>query len=333
MKTSAQNYFDFWDTDLKLYPNGLRTRRAAPSVPVGRAAGGGGVRGSITSFSRHSALRLRDALLKSSLPVESRSVSLGLTLTLPWHISDDMPSFDIESDYRIAFNRFCVLLRRHFPSSAAIFRHELQQRRAPHCHIVFFLSRFDFDLRVRGRSANISVLRDLIYVFWLRSLYGSTLDFSGSSPFKLRYRVNLSAFQKRGVSLSVLSSHIAQFRYIADHTSKHKKQQLGYHGKQWGFIKRSLLVPLKPENITITSPQDRVFFVRHIGRIVRFRVPCFSYKKKCRISKKLCKLPDDNWSCKLSRPLGSRSVIFVKSTTVHRLVDWLNGSVSPGSLV
>ena len=335
MKTSAQNYYDFWDSVLKLYPNGIRQKRAASRVPSGRAAGGGGLRGSIRGFSRHSALRLRDALLSRSLPVESRFVALGLTLTLPWHISPDMTSSDIESDYRISFNRFCTSFRRRFPSSAAIFRHELQQRRAPHCHIVVFLSLFDFDLRSRGRSANISLLRDIIYSLWARALIGSDKSYKGSSPFALRYDFNLSAFQKRGIKLCALNSTVAQYRYIADHCSKHKKSQLGYKGKQWGFIKKSLLVPLSPVEVDLRSPNDRICFVRHIGRVIRFRVPDFKTKKKHRISKSLkpLLLPSDRLKTKLSKPLAGRSVVFVSSRTSQALLDWINGFRSPGYLV
>lgn len=335
MKTSAQNYYDFWDSVLKLYPNGIRQKRAVSRVPSGRAAGGGGLRGSIRGFSRHSALRLRDALLSRSLPVESRSVALGLTLTLPWHIAPDMSSSDIESDYRIAFNRFCVAFRRRFPSSAAIFRHELQQRRAPHCHIVFFLSLFDFDLKSRGRSANIAILRDIIFSFWARALLGSDSSFAGKSPFSLRYDLNISGFQKRGVNLCALNSTVAQYRYIADHASKHKKSQLGYKGKQWGFINKSLLVPVSPVEVDLRTPNDRICFVRHIGRVIRFRVPDFFSKKKHRISKssKPLLLPSDRLKTKLSKPLAGRSVVFVSSSTSRALLDWINGFRNPGYLV
>lgn len=335
MKLNTSAIFDHWEKVIKIYPNGLLQKRGGTRPPGVPAVAPGVVRGNITRFSRHSALRLRSALLTRSCDPSSRAVSVGITLTLPWILDFAFNQSILERDYRIAFDRFCKSIRRRFPSSAAIFRHELQRRRAPHCHIVFYLSRFDFDLRSRGRSANLSIFRDLVFSLWLRALDGSQPDYPVSSRFAYRYNQNIAAFAKRGVVVSYLSSNIASYRYICDHASKHKRSQLGYRGKQWGFINRALLVPEKPIDIDFTSPVERLNFVRHIGRVIRFRVPSFNAKKLHRSSgsKKPLALPDDVFLCKLSKPLAGRSVVFVSSRTSKQLAEWIAGNRPPGFLV
>ena len=326
MKTQihTSSYFDYWDRIIKIYPNGLLARRVSSRVSSGISPGAGQTRGNITGFSRHSALRLRKALLTLRSDSSSRAISIGITLTLPWLLNGDLALRSVEDDYRIAFDRFCKSVRRRFPSSAAIFRHELQKRRAPHCHIVFYLSTFDFDLKCRGRSANISIFRDLIFSLWLRALEGSFVGSPGSR-FNNKYNANLGAFSRRGVVVSPLSSSIAQYRYICDHASKHKRSQLGYKGKQWGFINRSLLVPESPVDIDFSNVYQRVVFVRHIGRVIRFRVPSFKRRKLHRLSgsNNPLLLPDNVFDCKLSKPLAGRSVVFVSSSTSKKLASWI----------
>ena len=66
-------------------------------------------RGAISSFSRHSRLRLRDALANASL---ADSECFGVTLTVPWQKCSCASSRCALSVYRECFNRFGVYFRR-----------------------------------------------------------------------------------------------------------------------------------------------------------------------------------------------------------------------------
>ena len=231
-------------------------------------------RGKITTFSRHSSLRLRRALLENTPEDPSQFVELGLTLTVPWDVSgysDDR----IAADYKIAFNRFSTAFRRRFPHSMAIFRHELQKRRAPHSHIVCWLSNIDFKFVSRGRSATASVFRAFILSLWSRAVLGS--DSSECFCYPVR---KLRGFHRYGIKVDVLHDSLAMFRYLADHASKHKKSQLGYKGKQWGFIKRKLFVASPNCQICFDRESHFVSFFRHLSKVCRYRLPGESLSRR-----------------------------------------------------
>lgn len=299
MKTEDQQILDtfrvrdLWENDLSFYPEGILSRRRPSRLSSSSRTPS--KRGEIRFFSRHSVLRLRKALLCNTLD-NPFFTTLGLTLTLPWRVSVDSPEVyqKVVDDYKIAFNRFGVSFRRRFGASVAVFRHELQCRKVPHCHLVVYLSDFDFPVVARGRSATLGDFRSIVFSMWLNALKG------------FGYDVKLSAFHKCGVKVQLLNGNIAMFRYLCDHVSKHKKSQLGYKGKQWGIINKSLFVPVKPVKYSFDSLDDKIVFYRHLGRCCRFFVPC-----SCIFGRKL------------SSPVGRRSVIFVDRSTSDVIVSAL----------
>ena len=253
--------FQFWDEDIKLYPFGVSRKRRSgraslPSSPSPR--------GQITTFSRHSSLRLRRALLELAPADPSQYVELGITLTVPWDVTGY--SYErIAEDYKIAFNRFSVAFRRRFPHSLVIFRHELQKRRAPHSHFVCWLSNIDFNFVHRGRSATFANFRAVVFAYWSRAVLGS--DHSESFVYPVR---RISGFHRYGIKVDVLQDSLSIFRYLADHASKHKKSQLGYKGKQWGFINRKLFVVSPHSQIEFKRENDFVCFFRHLSKVCRY---------------------------------------------------------------
>lgn len=94
-------------------------------------------RGNITEFSRGAVRRLREALFKYSIP---DAYTVGVTLTVPWHALDFEPLME---EWRTAFERFRTAFARSFPSSAAIYRNEIQRRGAPHAHAVCYIAPAD----------------------------------------------------------------------------------------------------------------------------------------------------------------------------------------------
>ena len=293
-KLDHKSPFMFWDEHIKLYPSGVSRKRI--STRLRDSSFTPAVRGNITYFSRHSALRLRRALVELSPPSDGY-IQLGITLTVPWNVagfSDDR----LAADYKIAFNRFSTAFRRRFPHSLAIFRHELQKRRAPHSHIVLWLSRIDFDFVHRGRTATSSIFRSIVLGFWSKAVFGSNSSECFVYPVK-----SLSGFHRKGIKVDCLKDSLSMFRYIADHASKHKKSQLGYQGKQWGFINRKLFVPAKSFNVEFRSQSQYIIFFRHVSKLSRYIIDCGKPSQR------------------LSRRSDGKSVIFLNERSSNLIGD------------
>lgn len=274
------------------------------------------IRGAITGFSRHSALRLRQAL--SDLHI-SDARTVGITLTVPWQLDSfrvcgsslfrSRVSFDLVfAEYKAAFNRFSVGFRRMFPHSACVFRHELQQRKMPHCHMVSYFSPLDLPYRVTDyRDSDLLLwLRQRIYQLWQNAIQ---FKFRGGS---------VEGFYRSGVVLQVLDDLPAIFRYIGDHTSKHKQAQLGYQGKQWGFISRRLLVSRHLVRADFVNSSELVRFSREVIKLTRFRISSRVNWKGERVD-----LTDKPFGSKLSGCRRLVSVNFVDFNTSRKLYDWI----------
>lgn len=280
-------------------------------------------RGQIDSFSRHAALRLRRAL--SELHV-SAARSFGITLTLPW-LSEDFKldistclrgaagcafKFDYDTmfeEYKSCFNRFGVAFRRMFPHSAAIFRHELQKRKVPHCHLVVYFSNIDLPFVSDSNSERVRLwIRDRMYQLWQSALM---FDFKGG---------DVEGFYRYGICVQRLDDLPAMFRYIGDHTSKKKQAQLGYQGKQWGFLNRHLFVSREFSRFDFASSRELVLFQRSVTKLCRFKVT----KRNSRVNEKGERLDlDCSFGSKLSDRRKMSSVHFVDFATARKIFDWI----------
>lgn len=282
-------------------------------------------RGEISSFSRHSAFRLRQAL--ADLHV-SHSRAVGVTLTVPWQLSSYRVvsgslfhrPIDIDrlyADYKAAFNRFGVAFRRMFPNSAAIFRHELQRRDVPHCHLVIYFADIDLPYRAQDvrSSDRLLWIREKMYQLWQSAI---KFEFRGGS---------VEGFYRRGIVCTYLDDLPAIFRYIGDHTSKHKQSQLGYRGKQWGFLNRSLLVCRHFTRFDFADSHELVLFQRCVTKLCRFVVksrcvwssdPRYDSKKGGRVD-----LDYKPFGYKLSNRRRLVSIQFVDFNTTRRIFDWI----------
>lgn len=234
------------DKYFKLYSSAVRFFRPPQlSAPVSEK-NPPARRSKIRSFSSHSRLRLRDALARYEMPGCKK---YGVCLTVPWVDAD----FDVMAEYRACFNRFGVSFRRSFPASAAIFRHELQVRRMPHCHLVFYLSPVD--------ALDDIFLKEKIWQLWKKAVMLSGLHGGNECGF-LRY----------GIKLEQLDDLPDMMRYLSDHTSKSKQAQLGYQGKQWGYLNRSLLTLSDVPIYSFPDDQAKIQFVRHVQKMCRFKI-------------------------------------------------------------
>lgn len=228
-----------------IYENAIRFKRKTTYIPDRRDIK---KRGLIKEFTRHTALRLRDALATNTVP---NSETFGITLTVPW-LSDEI-NFDSRLNrYDECFNRFCCNLRYALPNSASIFRHELQQRKMPHTHIVIWLSDID-----RANYPKASDIKALVWSYWSRAMKGEL------------YGGSMEAFFKYGVKVDAVKSNIAIMRYLCDHTAKSKQAQLGYLGKQWGYINRKFFKSPCVHCFRMT-PQQALQVSRTLSRLSRF---------------------------------------------------------------
>ena len=312
-------------------------------------------RGSISSFSRHSALRLREYLAFATLKNTSFGNSppvFGVCLTVPWKISRSdisggsiSPALALRA-YKRVWNRFQVSFRRAFPHSGCVFRHELQKRKAPHSHLVFYASNLDF-----GSSISTRLLSQMIFGLWVQALGYDVYSFRSSgeinrlktfNPECLQYQSgfmlfggSLNHFRKYGVKVDLLSSdHLAMFRYLADHSSKHKQSQLGYSGKQWGVLNRKVFWNRGIRSFDFSSDRQRISFFRQLDRCSRFVVSSIQPKlekplfRRSGDSFELFRSPSFELPCVFHRKLSSRctgrGLVFVDGRTSSKLFSFLS---------
>lgn len=284
-----------WENLVQVYPQAVKFVRFStynPAEHKDRIS----KRSKISYFSRHSRLRLRESISKFNLPNVQNHY--GLTLTLPW-LSDKSKISFFNDEYKKVFNRFQISLRRKFPNSAGIYRHELQQRKIPHCHLIFYLSSID--------GYDEKEFFNQVKILWFQSLQGNL--FGGS----------LTYFTQHGVRIDRLDSKIELFRYISDHTSKSKQAQLGYQGKQWGIFNRQAFDVIQPIVYKFKTDFHRIYFSRHISKLSRFSISIKGSKKQN--LKKSLFMKFDRKKIRNHSKCGLR---FINSNTTKKILSYLD---------
>lgn len=197
------------------------------------------VKGDIDSFSKASCARLRRSLcvLRPSYDVRL----CGLCLTIPGEIVQ--PSY-----LRMMWHSFRVRASQKFPALPWVWRIELQKRKQAHFHLVVY-----------GRS--------FVDSFGLRELWEDVIN-------RMIYTKGIctpdqyAAFLQHGVKVEDLSSCNSSgvIGYLCDHTTKHKQDQLGWIGRQWGVVNRSAL---KMDSSTVfeCSPKEWIQIRRQYIRL------------------------------------------------------------------
>ena len=168
------------------------------------------VNGDIASFSAASCARLRKSLC---IYRPSWDVRLcGLTLTIPGEILQ--PSY-----LRLIWHSFRVRACQKLPDLPWVWRIELQKRKQAHFHLVVYA-------------------RSFVDVFGLRELWEDVIQRKLSNFVD---RKTMDAFLRHGVKIEDLSTCNSSgvIGYLCDHASKHKQDQLGWVGRQWGVVNRS----------------------------------------------------------------------------------------------
>jgi len=227
---------------------------------------------------------MRKALLGLEIP---NAIRLGLTLTVPWPNEWCQADQDrCNAEFRECFNRFGVAFRRALPNSGMIFRVELQQRKAPHVHAVCYVD--IAALAALPTPSPASGVGDAAE----RLLLAVAVKCWNCQAVKDLHGGSTHGFFEHGVKVEQMDMN-AMMRYICDHATKKKQAQLGYKGKQWGFIKRS---NFRPTSATVCCFPDtpggehaKAVFKRGVRRLTAYHkaAPCvFGYhtlrnRRKC----------------------------------------------------
>ena len=253
------HYQPLVDRPIEVYNEGMTIpRRGFVFVPDCLTQEGRKERGEITSFTVAARRRLRRCLLSETVPDSFRCHA---TFTVPWKGDNFAPLMD---EFRECWNRFGVLFRRAYPNSSMIYRVELQKRGAPHIHALTYLKDGDGDGLDAPRAADSVAVAALLQVDLFHMWSRSVPDLHHGS---------IEGFVERGVKVEPIPDSGALYRYVCDHTSKHKQAQLGYKGKQWGKVGQCNLVKAQAAALPdFIDDRHEVRFLRMLRKVMRYRV-------------------------------------------------------------
>lgn len=188
-----------------------------------------GKKGKVLNFSRKSSRNLRDLCCR----LETRGkIVLAITLTVPRLCSPRHLFYallytlcipikhiyiDVTPIWGGLLKRYREYLRR--AGLGAVWRIELQRRGIPHLHLI-------------GVCDNI----DDAFVYWSAwvSACGSIL--CDGMPI-----VSMPGYLEYSVRMRHVAHPTRWITYLIGHTAKHKDQQLGWQGRQWGVFNRAYL--------------------------------------------------------------------------------------------
>jgi hypothetical protein len=195
--------------------------------------GNGVKRGAITGMSFHAAARLRETVMTRTPPGEAFS----LTGTTRRARSD--------AEWRGIMKRFRMMIVRQ--DLAAVWRVELQKRKAPHVHAIVWINQeFQHQDEIDAASMRLRWA-------WLRAIGAVRVRRNGISELVDLQELNHAAVVECGLTPGWLA-------YLAGHASKHKAEQLGWQGKQWGIWGAEKFAPVHAlERREVSGPQKRLF--------------------------------------------------------------------------
>jgi len=161
----------------------------------------------ITNFSTASRRRLRERIM--DYHPESGWVMWSATHTIPGEILSDQMQTKLWSDFSKNF------LNRE--KLACIWRKEIQSRGQAHWHCIYFLPDY-------YREYNIVLA-------WLNCL--KNVDD--------KKRDEIYNAKSKSVDLTPITDTAIWCRYMQDHLTKHKKNQIATSGRHWGIVNRKYL--------------------------------------------------------------------------------------------
>lgn len=283
---------------LKVYRHGFQQKPAARPISICPVTGlpiygsrgpstARGIRGQITGFSSHAALRLRTFLLTQK--VEGAQM-WDVTLTIPGEVTPD---------------QWDTLRRRIFKrweraGFGVVWRVELQKRGTPHLHCVVWTPEA-LDMTERNRQ---------LYVAWWECLP----EEKRFSPGAWKHAAHV-----KGPYTDIEQSP-KWLAYVAAHASKRKKEQLGWQGKQWGRINEKLFQEREAMlSVELTIEEERQF-KRLLSRYLHAR----SRDHRLRLMKKGIK-PRRRLR-RMFFPNGCKTTRIMEPRIVTRMIEHVKGN-------
>lgn len=284
--------------EVAIYSTGVMLQ--AGGVHIGNPDGkGGGKRGAVIGWSTASRRRMRQALLTLGAP-EGWRVG-GLSCTIP------PPSMTPEAA-RALWADFS--LRMVKAGMGMIWRMEVQRRGALHWHAL-----------VIGEHPGDAV------ILWhdaLRRAGPVTFDppYRGSDPERPWKIAVSSAASRMGVpgaaehagQLTVDDYSGAWLRYLQDHASKAKQEQIGVGmGRHWGVVGRKFFAQILPAEVCELTPSQYARVRRAYERLATARI-----RDDRALFGRRAGYP-------VRRGRRGRAVCFCKPETVKRMIEWAKG--------
>jgi len=300
---------------------------------VGNPTGkGGGIRGKVTQWSRASRRRMRNYLLTHR--GVGREVSV--TLTIPG------PPVPLETARHIFQNYSIELTKRNL---GAIWRVELQPRGQLHWHLLATVPEgsktedlreawFDqiiklgwvqvwWDVKKHGRCGHAleegpdyEIDRNYVQepgeVY--PGIYSDQLDLFeeyGPRPtISFANRLMLPGANKRCTHLDEYDGRGNWLRYISDHATKRKQEQVAESvGRHWGVIGRKYFTEVAPDEVCLLKDREYWQVVRWCQRLATPRIKC----PRAPFGRKL--------GYRISRGRWGTSTWFSSTETIKRMVD------------
>ena len=243
-------------------------------------------RGKITTMSSKASGRLRHWLLTQYCP---KGQLWDVTLTIPGEVTPE------EWD-KLKRRIFKQWERAGF---AVVWRVELQKRGTPHLHCVVWTPA-DMPMEKRNR---------LLYVSWWECL-----------PEEKRFSAGAwkHAAHVKGPYTDIEQSP-KWLAYVAAHASKRKKEQLGWKGKQWGIINRSLFSEREPMvEVTMTRQEEKVF-ERTLSRFL------FSKSRAHRTKLRMKGIKPKSRLRRMFFPSGCKKTRLLEPAVVLRMIEHAKG--------
>jgi hypothetical protein len=221
-----------------------------------------------------------------------------------WSFSLTTHAVFTPDQWRGAMKRFrCGLVKRGW---AAIWRVELQRRQAPHLHCAFWLPQGDGLNDVR--------------LLWLRCT--RELDDEAAR-----------AHAVKGDPIKQGDGGWAA--YMGMHSGKHKEEQLGWLGKQWGLWNVSAFAVREPVRATLNS-KEHSRFLRCVRRLetaerrrhfLRLKMEALSMAQRFPIAAAAFDRKVARMRGRLRVPvMHSRMIRLMKGSTAVRILDWCKGA-------
>lgn len=237
---------DRYSCAVEFFPKGVRTSITKSLLDKTSSNGsGGGKRGEISGWSKHSRSRLRSFLLLNT----ADGIPEALTLTVPGDVMNE------EEWYSFTPLFWREVTRLKIP---CVWRIELQQRKQPHIHLISWGAGSAFALADlwKRQIARLPLVR-----VWDKNRNSITC-----------FRLALpGAWEHCATSSLCEGDGSGWWRYLCDHTSKSKQAQMGWKGRQWGVVYRKGFREIEPSKTPLTLQQWN-HFMRALRRLTRSRV-------------------------------------------------------------